>query len=38
MHSPEGLIIGRSALKIRKPLRGLYREVEKILTKMKHLR
>jgi hypothetical protein len=37
MHSPEGLIIGRSALKIRKPLRGLYREVEKILTKMKHL-
>jgi hypothetical protein len=38
MHSPEGLIIGRSALKIRKPLHGLYREVEKILIKMRHLR
>lgn len=38
MHSPEGLIIGRSALKIRKPLHGLYREVEKILIKIRHLR
>jgi len=33
----EGVIMGRSALKIRRPLLGLHREIEKILTKMKHL-
>jgi len=35
---PEGVIMGRSALKVRRPLSGLQREIEKIYIKMKHIR
>ncbi|MBW2467481.1 MAG: hypothetical protein JRF02_09290 [Deltaproteobacteria bacterium] len=37
MHSPEAVIMGRSALKIRKPIRSLGREIEKILLKIRHI-
>jgi len=38
IHPPHGVIMGRSALKIRRPLLGLRREFEKIFIKSKHLR
>lgn len=36
-NKPEGIIMCRQTLKFRKPLLGLRREAEKVLTKVKHL-
>lgn len=35
---PKGVIMSRKALKFRKPLYGLQREIEKITTKVRHIR
>jgi len=35
--TPKGIIMGRSAMKVRRPLTALHREVEKILLKVRHL-